>query len=91
MRIKLRYINSGGYAKIENFVDIKEIMINEDFLHPEHESIALGFKNRDSSGIIEFTPNEFDKIADSINKKKHLIKGLKVFGRSGAIAFNEEK
>ena len=91
MRIKLRYINSGGYSRIENFVDIKEIMINEDFLHPEHESIALGFRNRDSSGIIEFTPAEFEKMADSINKKKHLIKGLKVFGRSGAIIMEDKK
>lgn len=53
-------------------------MINEDFLHPKHESIALGFRNEDSSGIIELTPEEVDKIIDSIKRKKHLIKGIKI-------------
>ena len=79
MRIKTRYINSGGFVRLENFVDIKEVMINEDFLHPENESIAIGFKNKDSSGIIEFTSEEFDKLATTIRRKTHLLKGIKVF------------
>lgn len=79
MRIKLRYVNSNGFVKIENFVEIKEVMINEDFTHPESESIALGFRNKDSSGIIEFTSAEFDKLANTVRKKTHLLKGVKVF------------
>ena len=89
MRIKMKYTNSGGFTRLENFVNIKEIMIIEDFLHPENESIALGFRNKDSSGIIEFTVEEFEKMTDTVRKKMHLIKGLKVFGRSGAIKFKE--
>ena len=79
MRIKLRYANANGFVKIENFVDIKEVMINEDFMHPDNESIALGFRNKDSSGIIEFTSEEFDKLATTIRRKTHLLKGIKVF------------
>ena len=79
MRIKLRYVNASGFVRIENFVDIKEVMINEDFTHPENESIALGFRNKDSSGILEFTSEEFDKLANTVKKKTHLLKGIKVF------------
>jgi len=89
MRIKTRYINSGGFVRLENFVDIKEVMINEDFLHPENESIAIGFKNKDSSGIIEFTVGEFERLTHSVSKKMHLIKSFKTFGKSGAIKLKE--
>ena len=91
MRIKMRYINSGGFVRLENFVDIKEVMVNEDFLHPENESIAIGFRNKDSSGIIEFSVGEFDKLADSVKRKMHLIKGFKTFGRNGAVNLKEGK
>lgn len=89
MRIKTRYINSGGFVRLENFVAVKEVMINEDFLHPDNESIAIGFKNKDSSGIIEFTVEEFEKMASTVKKKMHLIKGFKTFGKSGAIKLKE--
>ncbi|MBW2976801.1 hypothetical protein KY347_05130 [Candidatus Woesearchaeota archaeon] len=85
MRIKVRYVNAGGFTRMENSVNIKEVMINEDFLHPENESIAVGFRNKDSSGIIEFTVEEFEKMANSVKRKTHLIKGFKTFGKSGAI------
>ena len=91
MRIKIKYVNSGGFVRQENFVNIKEVMINEDFLHPENESIAIGFKNKDSSGIIEFTVGEFGKLSNSVKRKMHLIKGMKSFGRNGAIRLEESK
>ena len=90
MRIKTRYVNSGGFVRLENFVGIKEVMINEDFLHPENESIAIGFRNKDSSGIIEFTVGEFERLTHSVSKKMHLIKGFKTFGKNGAIKLKEE-
>ena len=85
MRIKIRYANSSGFTKLENFAEIKEVMINEDFMHPDNEAIALGFKNKDSSGIIEFTVKEFDKIVNTVGMKKHLIKSMTAFGKDGAI------
>lgn len=87
----MRHVGSGGFVRSENFVDIKEVMINEDFLHPENESIAIGFKNKDSSGIIEFTVREFEKLANSVKRKMHLIKGFKSLGRSGAIKLKENQ
>ena len=89
MRIKTRYINSGGFVRLENFVAVKEVMINEDFMHPENESIAIGFRNKDSSGIIEFTVGEFQRMSHSVSKKMHLIKSLKTFTKTGAINLKE--
>jgi hypothetical protein len=89
MRIKTRHITSGGFIKSENYVIIKEVMINEDFLHPKNESIALGFRNKGSSGVIEFTVEEFERMTNSVRKKMHLIKGFRTFGRSGAIKLKE--
>ena len=79
MNIKTRMNTSNGNARFENSVDLIEVMINEDFLHPDHESIALGFKNKDSSGLIELSPKEVDEIIKAVDKKKHLIKGVKIF------------
>ena len=79
MNIKIKQFSSGGSLKLESNVEIKEVLINEDFLRPEHESIALGFKNKDSSGLIELTPGEVDELVKAVDKKKHLIKGIKVF------------
>ena len=76
MNIKMRFVNSGGYTKIENKSVIREVMINEDFLHPKSESIAVCFKSGDASGIIELTIGEFDKLKRTIERKTHLIKGM---------------
>lgn len=90
MNIKLKSQNSAGITTVENKVVIREVMINEDFLKPHHESIAIGFSNRGSSGIVEFTVQEFDKLVESVNRKKHLIKSVKVLtGNSGAIKFKD--
>ncbi len=79
MNIKTRINSSKGNVKLENRVDLIEVMINEDFLHPNQESIALGFRNKDSSGLIELSPKEVDEILKAVEKKKHLIKGVKIF------------
>lgn len=81
MKIKVKYANSGGITKLENSTEIQEVMINEDLLHPENESIAVGFKNRDSSGIIELTAREYEKLVRSIGRKRNLIRSVRSFGR----------
>ena len=90
MRMKIRYANAGGFTRVENFADLKEIMINEDFLHPENESIALCFRNKDSSGIIELTSREFEFLADKVRRKTHLLKGVRIFD-SGSMADAKKK
>jgi len=82
MKIKLRYLSASGQVRAESDVSIKEIMVNEDFLHPDSEGIAVGFRNKDVSGIIEFSSKEFDHFVSSVQKRTHLVKGVKVFARN---------
>lgn len=85
MKIKIRYNHSGGISRIENDARIQEVMINENIINPRKETIALGFVNKDSSGIVEFSTSEFEMIAQEVKKRIYLIKGVKIFGGSGAI------
>ena len=64
-------------SRLETEGDIMEVLINEDLLHPEEESISLCFRGRDSSGIVNLTPKELNTLNNTIHKKMHLIKGFK--------------
>lgn len=78
MKAKVKKVNNDGLVRLETSGEIKEIWINEDFLHPDEESISLGFKGKDSSGIIEFSTKEFERIYKDIRKRIHLIKDIKI-------------
>lgn len=79
MQIKIKYPNEKGIIRIENEVEIKEVMINEDILHPENEIVKLGFVNDFSSGLIELNSKEIDRLMNTIKNKTHLIKDIKIF------------
>ncbi|MFT4304367.1 MAG: hypothetical protein ACMXYG_07410 [Candidatus Woesearchaeota archaeon] len=76
MQLKLRQINSDGETRNEVRSEIKEIIINEDILHPESESISICFRGKNSSGIIDISPEEFDALSRAVKKRLHLIKGI---------------
>jgi hypothetical protein len=78
MKAKIKKMNSDGVVRLETGGDIKEILINEEFLHPQDESISLCFKGKSSSGIIELTIKEVKELTDALKKKQHLIKDVKV-------------
>lgn len=78
MIIKIRKVNQDGIARMESSGEVKEIMINEDFLHPNKESISICFRGKSSSGIIDLTPAEIEKIYLSVKNRMHLIKGIKL-------------
>lgn len=84
MKIKLKRENADGISRVESIGDVKEIMINEDFLHPKEESISICFRGKNSSGIIDFTPEEIEMLYDSVKNRIHLIKGFKRLSGSGA-------
>jgi len=91
MQLRLRIKNKDGIVRIENSTKIQEVMINEDLLHPDQESIAIGFRNQDSSGIIDMTVAEFEQFYKAVKDKVHLIKGQNIFGGSGAYLFEKKK
>ncbi len=77
MRVKIKKTNRDGIARMETAGDIKEVIIKEEFLNPDDEAIALCFRGKDSSGIVELKTEEFEDIYNSIKKRLHLIKGFK--------------
>ena len=78
MKIKIKYPSNRGEIRVENDVDIKEVFIKEDLLIPNAEKVTVGFTNKDSSGIIEFSGHEMDRLFRTMKDKMHLIKAFKV-------------
>lgn len=79
MKIKILNKSADGAIRLETTGVIKEVMINEDFLHPEEESIAIGFKGKNTSGILEFSTKEIETLYKKIHKSTHLIQGFKLY------------
>lgn len=77
MDIKLKKQNQDGLIRVESRGEIKEVLINEDFMHPGNETISICFMGKNSSGIIDFSPDEFEKLYKSVKNRIHLIKGFK--------------
>ena len=84
MKVKIKKSNKDGVVRLESSGDVNEIWINEDFLHPQEESIAFGFRGEESSGIVELKTEELEMLYDKIRSKIHLIKGFKRLSGSGA-------
>ena len=78
MKVKVKKKNPDGVVKLETSGELKEIIMNEDFLNPKDESIALCFKGKSSSGIIELSKKEFELLSREMEKKKHLFGNVKV-------------
>ncbi len=78
MNIKIKYPHSRGHIRVENDVEIKEIFVKEDIMNPKGEIVSIGFRNKESSGLIEFKRGELDHLMRSIRGKTHLIKDMKI-------------
>jgi hypothetical protein len=78
VKIKIKKANKDGIVRLESSGQVKEVLINEDFMNPKGESIAVCFKGESTSGIVEFSPAEFDMLQRSLKSRMHLIRGMKV-------------
>ncbi|MBS3072471.1 hypothetical protein J4477_01395 [Candidatus Pacearchaeota archaeon] len=78
MKIRVKKIKDGSVSRVEGGGEIKEILINENFLEPNNEAISLCFRGVNSSGIIEISLKELNEIHKALKEKKHLIKGFKI-------------
>lgn len=79
MQIKIRKEKWNGAVRMESSGDVKEILINENIVNPGNESVSVCFRGKNSSGIVDFTPKEIERIYNSVKDRVHLIKGFKVF------------
>lgn len=78
MIIKTKYKTRNGLRKVKNQVHIEEIIINESMMNPKTEKIEIGFRNNQTSGLIEFRPDEMDRLIRTIGNKTNLIKSVKI-------------
>lgn len=78
MRIRVKEDRILGNNRIDAKTKIDNIGIKEDLLNPSGENIAIFFKGRDSSGIINLSRNEFESLEKSVRRKKRLIKTNRV-------------
>lgn len=80
MKARIRKKNKDGVVRMETSGRVKEIVINEDILHPDKETVSVCFRGNNSSGIIDFTPREIEHIMKSVQGRMNLIKGFKRLG-----------
>jgi hypothetical protein len=78
MIIKTKYKTRNGVRKVKNQVHIEEIIINENLMNPKTEKFEIGFRNNQTSGLIEFRPDEMDRLIKTIGNKTSLIKSVKI-------------
>ena len=79
MKIRIKKTNKDGIVRLESSGEIKEILIKEDIIHPEKESVSICFKGANSSGILDLSIEEIQDLYDNLKNYTHLIKGLKKF------------
>jgi len=78
MIVKIKKQNQDGIVRLESSGEIKEVLINEDFMNPEGASVHLCFKGKNSSGIIELSSGEIEFLNRKVAPKTHLLKDIKV-------------
>ncbi len=78
MIIKTKYKTRNGPRKVKNQVHIEEIIINENMINPKDEKFEIGFRNNSTSGLIEFRPDEIDRLIRTVRDKTNLIKSVKI-------------
>ena len=74
-----------GIVRLELSGEVKEVLINEDIIHPDKESISVCFKGENSSGIVDFTPSEIEKLYEAVKGRIHLIKAFKKLSGGGGL------
>lgn len=78
MDVKIKKQNSDGIVRLESCGEVKEIIINEDFLHPKKASVAICFRGKNTSGIVQLTPQEIEFLYKQVAPKMHLLQEIKV-------------
>jgi len=73
MKIKVKKQNKDGIVRLESSGKIKEYIFKEDFLNKEDSSLLVCFRGKDSSGIIEFSSDDIERLYYEIIERKKLL------------------
>lgn len=74
MNIKVKTWGKESSIRFENKNVIKEIDLQADFMSPKSECIQICFQNKESSGIIEISRAEYNKIVNSVKPRLDAFK-----------------
>ncbi|HII16495.1 TPA: hypothetical protein HA361_01150 [Candidatus Woesearchaeota archaeon] len=80
MQVRVKKTNKDGMVRLESGGDIREILIHEDIMHPEKESVNLCFRGKHSSGIVSLSPEEIERLSEAVKGKTGLVKTVEVGG-----------
>jgi hypothetical protein len=78
MIVRTKKLENGKINRIESAGEIKEIILNEDFLNPKKLLVDLCFKNQNSSGIVTLNSQEIEAIYKKVNPKTSALKDFKI-------------
>lgn len=78
MKIKVKKQNSDRIVRLETSGQVKEVLLKEDFLKSQDASVHICFRGKDSSGIVEFSPQEIKALYQEIMPKLKVLEGVKV-------------
>ncbi|MDA3836992.1 MAG: hypothetical protein PF542_05190 [Nanoarchaeota archaeon] len=78
MKIKIKKQNKDGIVRVESSGDIKEFIFQEDFLNKENSPLLLCFRGKDSSGIIELSASDVDKLYSELKEREMLLNSARV-------------
>ncbi len=78
MKVRTKKLHDRGIAKVETSGEIKEIIINEDFMNPKRLSVSVCFRGNNGSGIVDLTAEEINEIQSELSSKKKLLGKVKV-------------
>jgi hypothetical protein len=76
MRIRVKKSIPYGVSKIESSSNIDDIVVEENLLSPEKETISIFFRGNDSSGILNLTTKEFESLMNSVKPNINLVKTM---------------
>ncbi|MFH1326861.1 MAG: hypothetical protein ABIH59_01910 [archaeon] len=78
MNIKTKKQNEDGIVRLETSGEIKEIIMNEDFLKPKEAKVSLCFRGKNSSGVVELNMKEAELIQKDLAKRLNFLVETKV-------------
>lgn len=78
MRIQIRKKKAFGFAKTDANGKIDDIIVHEDFMHPDGRYVALYFKGENASGIVKLGHKEANELMMSLQSQLKLVKKSKI-------------
>jgi hypothetical protein len=78
MKVRVKSMELGKIRRFETSGEIRDVLINQDFMEPKKVSVSLCFRGNEGSGIIDLYPEEIELINKEVSARKKLFKRAKI-------------